>query len=212
VVRDITGRRLLLRRGALAAGGLGLWLAAEGVTRAARLSGGARRFTGSRAVAAGGPNDFPATSWLFDNPDAIDGGSWRLRVAGAVAEPLSLPRDELAPDIGERAVIDCTGGWYADRLWRGVRLGSVLDRARVDGRAQSVVVRSVTGYWRRLPLGEARRTLLATHVDGEPLSHGHGAPLRLIAPGRRGYEWVKWVTEIEVSRRPSWWKWPLPIS
>jgi DMSO/TMAO reductase YedYZ molybdopterin-dependent catalytic subunit len=44
------------------------------------------------------------------------------------------------------------------------------------------------------------------------LTHGHGAPLRLIVPGRRGYEWVKWVTEVEVSTAFWWLKWPLPIS
>jgi DMSO/TMAO reductase YedYZ molybdopterin-dependent catalytic subunit len=43
--------------------------------------------------------------------------------------------------------------------------------------------------------------MLATHVDGEELSHGHGFPLRLVAPGRRGFQWVKWVEEVRVTRR-----------
>ena len=34
----------------------------------------------------------------------------------------------------------------------------------------------------------AREFLLATHVTCERLSHGHGFPLRLAAPGRRGFE------------------------
>ncbi len=33
--------------------------------------------------------------------------------------------------------------------------------------------------------------LLATHIGEEPLSHEHGFPLRLVAPCRRGFEWVK---------------------
>lgn len=41
-------------------------------------------------------------------------------------------------------------------------------------------------------------TLLATSVDGERLSHGHGYPLRLVAPGRRGFQWVKWVEEVRL--------------
>jgi DMSO/TMAO reductase YedYZ molybdopterin-dependent catalytic subunit len=58
---------------------------------------------------------------------------------------------------------------------------------------------------------EARDLLLATHVGGDPLSHGHGAPVRLVAPGKRGFEWVKWVTHVEVNRTGSWLQPPLPL-
>ena len=71
--------------------------------------------------------------------------------------------------------------------------------------------RSVTGYGRRFPLDEAGDLLLATRVEGETLSAGHGFPLRLVAPGRRGYDWVKWVAELEVSRDPAWLQPPLPL-
>ena len=35
-------------------------------------------------------------------------------------------------------------------------------------------------------------------MGDEPLSHEHGAPVRLVAPGRRGFQWVKWVTHVEL--------------
>jgi DMSO/TMAO reductase YedYZ molybdopterin-dependent catalytic subunit len=44
--------------------------------------------------------------------------------------------------------------------------------------------------------------LLATGVGSEPLSHEHGAPVRLVAPGRRGCEWVKWVVRVELHGGP----------
>jgi DMSO/TMAO reductase YedYZ molybdopterin-dependent catalytic subunit len=80
-----------------------------------------------------------------------------------------------------------------------VRLGSVLAAAAPAPDARHVTVRSVTGWYARMPLGEARRALLATSVARRPLPHGNGAPCRLVAPDRRGLEWVKWVTEVEVS-------------
>ena len=61
---------------------------------------------------------------------------------------------------------------------------------------------SHTGYRWSFPLEEARGYLLATHVGDEPISHGHGAPVRLVAPGRRGFQWVKWVVRLELSDEP----------
>jgi DMSO/TMAO reductase YedYZ molybdopterin-dependent catalytic subunit len=65
----------------------------------------------------------------------------------------------------------------------------------------------VTGYRFSLQIDEAREALLATRVDGEPLEHGHGFPLRLVASGRRGYQWVKWVESVEVRRTPDFGQW-----
>ena len=36
-------------------------------------------------------------------------------------------------------------------------------------------------------------------------------PVRLVAPGRRGYHWVKWVESVEVSAHSPWWQSPLPL-
>jgi DMSO/TMAO reductase YedYZ molybdopterin-dependent catalytic subunit len=44
-----------------------------------------------------------------------------------------------------------------------------------------------------------------------PLSSGHGAPARLVAPGRRGYWWVKWVARIELRDEPWWLQPPFPL-
>ena len=70
---------------------------------------------------------------------------------------------------------------------------------------------SVTGYDRRFALDVADGLLLATAVAGAPLTHAHGAPARLVAPGRRGFEWVKWVTRIEVLESSHRWQPPLPL-
>ena len=62
-----------------------------------------------------------------------------------------------------------------------------------------------------LPLADAGSLLLATHCAGERLSAGHGAPVRLVAPGRRGYWWVKWVARVEVVDAPWWLQPPVPL-
>jgi len=65
----------------------------------------------------------------------------------------------------------------------------------------------VTGYRWSSPLPAAREALLATHLSGERLPHGHGYPRRFVAPGRRGFQWVKWVDAVEVGRHPDPYRW-----
>jgi DMSO/TMAO reductase YedYZ molybdopterin-dependent catalytic subunit len=65
----------------------------------------------------------------------------------------------------------------------------------------------VTGYRWSLPIEEARDALLATHVGREAISHGHGFPLRVVTPGRRGFQWVKWVDSVEVRERYDYGQW-----
>ena len=196
---DVRERRVALQyAGLVAAAGvtstLLRWLAALLSTPAAT-----RRFTGSRELEAA---DLPVTSWVADDPDPVDPATWTLSVEGLVDRPLELGVDDLQATAERRALLDCTSGWYAERDWQGIRLGALLAEAGVADDAAWVTVRSVTGYRWSLPLDEARGALLSTHLSGERLDHGHGYPIRLVAPGRRGFQWVKWVDSIEVRRRP----------
>jgi hypothetical protein len=190
--RDLSRRQLLVAGGAFVA-----WELQRPLARLLGWRGADRRFTGSYEVASFRGNAFPTTSWVADSPPPLD--RFALRVDGLVATPLTLSADEL--DAGHQVVatLDCTGGFYSTQEWRGVRVASLL--ARAGARADHVSVVSVTGYRWSFSAGDDR-LLLATHVGGEPLSHGHGAPVRLVAPGRRGFQWVKWVVRLEVRDAP----------
>jgi hypothetical protein len=207
-VTDLS-RRNALRLGALlGVAGVG-YAAVEGLARLAGLP--RRRATGSYPIGSDDPDAMPLTSWLFDAIPTIDAGAYRLVVrAGGATRSLALA--ELMADgaVDElRAVLDCTGGWYAWQTWRGTRLDRLLPSVR-PGEVVEVV--SATGYRRRFPAAELSSLWLATHVAGEPLSAGHGAPVRLVAPGRRGFWWVKWVVAVETVGGPSWWQPPFPLS
>jgi hypothetical protein len=201
--RDLHGRRQLLRFGALALGAAALWPAQQGLQRALGLPGARRRFTGSREASSFAGNAFPATSWVADQPRPIDPEAWQLAVEGAVEAPLHLGYTELVA-LGDRldATLDCTGGFYSTQEWHGARVGRLLERARPRADAGWVSFVSVTGYRWSLPIAEAHAALLATQVGDQALTHEHGAPARLVAPGRRGFEWVKWVVRVEVLTAP----------
>jgi DMSO/TMAO reductase YedYZ molybdopterin-dependent catalytic subunit len=206
--REIRSRRALLSGlGVLAAGGAA-WGLQTGINRWLDTPGARRRFTGSAWAGDEPGNAFPVTSWMLDNPALVDRAAWRLRVGGAVERPLSLSYPELAGrGEAQQATLDCTGGWYAVQDWQGVRVAWLLDQVMPRPDAVAVSFQSITGYRWSLPLAEARAVLLATHVGGEVLSHGHGAPLRLVAPGRRGFQWVKWLVALEVLTEPDYRQW-----
>jgi molybdopterin-dependent oxidoreductase-like protein protein len=192
--RTDPGRRLAVGGAALAAGSVLVWLVAPGRER---------RATGSHDVGSGDPAAMPVTQWLFDPVPRIPPAQWRLR---AGRRELDLAALAALPPTEVRAVLDCTGGWCAEQVWRGVALGAL---GLPPGRSVDVV--SATGYRRRFPAAEAGALLLATHAAGRPLSAGHGAPVRLVAPGRRGFWWVKWVVAVEVVDEPPWWQPPFPV-
>jgi len=151
----------------------------------------------------------PTTSWLDDVPPEVDPATWRLVVADADGER-ELSLDELSRhDARLRATLDCTSGWYAHQDWEGVPVAALV---RNTGAAGSLHVHSSTGYWIQFPIGDLDRLLLATRAGGAPLSVGHGFPVRLVAPGRRGFWWVKWVDRIELRSTPWWWQPPFPVT
>lgn len=206
-------RRNLLRVGALGAGAGVAYLAFEGALRVSGARGTERRFTGSHATGSFVPEQMPVTQWFDDAVPSIEARDWRLLISnGAVQMRLGV-EDLSGSSEHLRATIDCTGGWYAEQEWRGVRLDRLLGGiggSQAVGR--SVYVRSATGYARRFPMADAPSMMLATAVGDEVLSVGHGFPARLVVPGRRGFWWVKWVTEIRVDDTPWWWQPPFPVT
>jgi DMSO/TMAO reductase YedYZ molybdopterin-dependent catalytic subunit len=198
---SVVSRRSALRLLGLSAATLLGWQAIE---RAAALlyPPGLRLPSGSKHAGSFNGNAFTAEIWLFDAVPSLELQTWRLQLVGRLDAPAALSFAELQaahPEHQLQAVLDCTSGWWSEQLWTGVRLLDVLARAGVRPDAREVTVESVTGHRHTFRLADVDQALLATHLGGEPLSPGHGYPLRLVVPGRRGYQWVKWIQRIEVA-------------
>lgn len=199
---DLAGRRQALLAGLVVAGGAAVYPLKEALYGALGLAGAARRFTGSRAWGHFTGNGFPVVSWVADRPRPLDYAVWRLGVGGMVARPLALRLAELERGAELDATLDCTGGFYTTQRWAGTTVGELLDLAGADPAASWVRFVSATGYCWSLPVAQARGALVATRVGGAPLAHGHGAPARLVAPGERGFVWVKWLVAVELRDGP----------
>jgi DMSO/TMAO reductase YedYZ molybdopterin-dependent catalytic subunit len=206
--RTDLSRRSLLRAGLVVGTGTVTYVAVETAIRTASLPGASRRFTGSYLVGASPPETMPVTQWLSDSVPTIDADRYRL-VVQTPAGVREWTYAELAGFTDTiRCVIDCTGGWYAEQEWEGAWLHRVLPD---PGDARSLEVRSTTGYSRRFSVDDRARLLVAVRAGGRPLDPGHGFPVRLVAPDRRGFWWVKWLTAVTADGTPWWWQPPFPL-
>lgn len=212
-VKGTLDRRLFLGLGITAILGTLLWRSGGWLQSLLAWSGAQRRFTGSFEQGSF-TGQFPGVSWINDNPPPIDFSSWELSVSGAVQKITTFAYEEMLalPAVEKEAVIDCTGGWYSRQVWTGITLDDLLSRSGLLDSAVSITIHSFTGFQRRFPIELASQMILAYNVAGRPLIHGHGAPLRLVIPGKRGVDWVKWVTAIQVNTTSALLQAPLPLT
>ncbi len=197
-------RRFFLRAAGLGLGAVAMRISWEGVLNVSGARGADRIFTGSHERGSFDPAALPVTSWFDDRVQHIDAAQWTVQIDG---QKLSLADVESQTSDDVTAILDCTSAWYSEQVWTGVRLDRLITTDK-----RSIEVRSATGYGRRFPSSNLDRLWLVTAVGGSPLSAGHGFPARIIAPGRRGFWWVKWVVEIDASNTPWWWQLPFPAT
>jgi DMSO/TMAO reductase YedYZ molybdopterin-dependent catalytic subunit len=139
-----------------------------------------------------------------DVPDEIDPSDWTLRVTGAVSEQLCIDRGELLEFPVETVTDDfeCIEGWIAEGLsWRGIRVGSILNRAGLEADADYVLVHAMDGeYACSFSRDRVADALLAVELDDHPLPVEHGGPARLVPTASESDCWesVKWVITLEV--------------
>jgi len=159
-------------------------------------------------------------------PSELSAETWRLTVGGEVERPLTLDLADLAKLESHSVVntLECAGngrslhrpqvpgvqwgkGAVSTAKFSGPRLRDVLDRAGVKPNGKHVMFRGldevpgkVPPFIRSIPLEKAldADTLVATHMNGSPLTKHHGFPARTLVPGWIGAASCKWLTEIKV--------------
>lgn len=143
--------------------------------------------------------DWPVT-WNGDRPIVVDPKDYRLRVEGAVSNPLQLTLEELGamPSVNESTTISCVGRWSALVTWEGVSLSRLLRLAEASSKLDHVTIESLTGYTIDIRQNDIANpgTLIALKAGSAPLKIEHGYPTRLVLPARPGIEWVKQVGRI----------------
>jgi DMSO/TMAO reductase YedYZ molybdopterin-dependent catalytic subunit len=136
-------------------------------------------------------------------PVEIDIDAYRLKVIGAVKTPLSLSYAEVQalPRVRSFVRLTCPGFFHDEGYWTGTPLKGLLEQAGIRDGAQNVrFVAADGGYQASLKLSDAlaEGVLIAFQFDDRPFPKVHGFPLRVVAPGQAGSQWVKWLGQIVV--------------
>jgi sulfite oxidase len=159
-------------------------------------------------------------------PSELNTEDWKLSIGGEVDKPVALTLTELLKLESHSVVntLECAGngrnlyrpqvpgiqwgkGAVSTARFSGPRLGEVLQRAGLKSTGKHVMFRGldevpgkVPPFIRSIPIEKAldSETLIATHMNGAPLTRHHGFPARTLVPGWIGAASCKWVTEIKV--------------
>ncbi|HEV3165137.1 MAG TPA: molybdopterin-dependent oxidoreductase [Isosphaeraceae bacterium] len=141
-----------------------------------------------------------------------------LQIAGQVARPRTFTYAELTDRLQRHGITrfvkclqclrdplgdDVEKRWYASSgLWGGLPLSVLLDEVGVLPGSKRIDYggRDPSGFFASLPLERALTPrddlpiLLATELNGSPLTHCRGGPVRLLAPDLLGFKSIKWLS------------------
>ena len=162
-------------------------------------------------------------------PLARESFSLRVEGAVRTPYTLSYDDLRKLPSRSLMAVIECAGasrkffdpptpgvqlgnGSVSCGEWAGASLGSLIRKADPIGDPTEVVIEGrdrgtaqpegvESQFAKSLPWEKALApdTMIAWSLNGQPLGHAHGSPVRLVVPGWYGVWWVKWISRITVS-------------
>lgn len=150
----------------------------------------------------------------------------------AAATPFELTLAQLKKDFEQveiAALCQCSGnrrglsdphvsgvewayGAMGNAKWKGVRLKDVLAKAGIKKEAVEVTLNGTDSgvtdktpdFVKSLPTWKAmdENTILAYEMNGAPLPHFNGAPVRLVVPGWTATYWMKHIVEINAVTQP----------
>jgi len=135
----------------------------------------------------------------------VELSQWRLRVTGAVTHPLELTFEQVAalPSIERNVLLICPGFFANHGQWKGLSINELLKRAKPHTEVTQVTIGGPEGSFQRVnnfPLAHVatNQVFLAYEVNGRRLPMQHGYPLRVVAEGYYGFDWIKYVDTLTV--------------
>lgn len=163
------------------------------------------RFLDTRNLETTALQDF-GTMGISDHE--VNLNEWRLEVTGRLRNPLRLTYSEILdlPSVEKKVLLICPGFFANHGEWKGISMKTLLERAGVENDVNRVTFSGPKGLYGKtesFPIEDVlkNKVFLAYGVNGEPLPRRHGFPLRVVAEGYHGDDWVKYVHKMTLGRR-----------
>ena len=144
-------------------------------------------------------------------PDDLAG--WDFRISGEVDNPVTLTWAELnaLPRVEVTQDIHCVTRWSRfDATFGGIPWSAVAEIVGPRAGGRFAIAHAEAGFTTNVPIASLERegAMLATYAHGEPLTAEHGAPLRLVVPGKYFWKSAKWLRGIELvsEDEPGFWE------
>ena len=133
----------------------------------------------------------------------VDLKKWQLEIGGLVQNPLKLGYSQVTeiPPVTRSVLLICPGVFAYHARWEGVSVAKLLEMAQVDPEVTHVSFSGPAGRYEkteRFPIEDIRtdKVFLAYKVNDKVLPRKHGFPMRAVAEGYYGSDWVKYVYKI----------------
>jgi DMSO/TMAO reductase YedYZ molybdopterin-dependent catalytic subunit len=132
----------------------------------------------------------------------------RLRFPGGLVRDVPLDALKSLPRVELVAELKCVEGWSEIVQWAGVRFADFSKRYGPAAWSYEYVSLSTpdNGYYVGMDVPSLMhpQTILADTMNGAPLPHEHGGPIRLVAPTKYGVKNIKRIGHIAfVNQRPA---------
>jgi len=133
----------------------------------------------------------------------VDLNKWQLEIEGRVQHPARLTYSQITaiPSIKRDVLLICPGFFAYHARWEGVPVVKLLEMVRADPDVTHISFSGPEGRYektQKFPIEDIRsgRVFLAYNVNNKVLPRKHGFPLRAVAEGYYGSNWVKYVYKI----------------
>ncbi len=152
----------------------------------------------------------PRVNGMLGLKSEIDVSRWQLEVLSGDTKPIverSLPMQAIyeLPRVEMVTEFKCVEGWSQIVHWSGARLADFIKHYGHETPFIGLTTPD-RGYYVGLERASAihAQSMLAYEMNGEPLTSGHGAPLRLVCPLKYGVKSIKRIGAIHFThQRPA---------